>query len=207
MKVCSTHWLIILTLISFGHEICAQKISKETNSYVGFIQGYYYNQANECIDGLIRFEYNQNNFFLYKEAYGNKTLKVKAKDVKAFVVLADSFAVLKKFEIDTLFNRSKPLNFKEGFAKVIEKGEVILYRHQAVINFRIVDSFILTRSSDPKKTLLTVRKRDSNWFAENLAEYFRDHTDLSSSIKNKELGFKDLRIIVQQYNKAYSAQD
>jgi len=201
--------LIYLFLMSFMLSITAlaQKSINKNLGYANFLQGFYYDNNNNCIDGLIRFEFNQDNFFLFKNAFGDKTQKVKAKEMTGFVVLGDSFAIIRNFEIDSIFSRAKALRFKEGFAQVLETGEINLYKHQAVINYRIVNTFLLSRSSEGLNKYFTIRKRDTNWFATEVSAYLKDDEELSSSIKNKELRFSELRQIVKRYNRNFQADN
>jgi hypothetical protein len=196
----------LLSIILSIPTLAQKRISKNLG-YANFLQGYYYDTDNNCIDGLIRFEFNQDNFFLFKNTYGDKTQKIKAKEMTGFVVLTDSFAIIRDFEIDSIFSRAKPLRFKEGFSQVLETGEVNLYKHQAVINYRIVNTFLLSRNSEGLNKYFTIRKRDTNWFAIEVAAYLKDDEELSKAIKNKEMRFSELRQIVKRYNRNFRADN
>lgn len=199
--------LLVLLHQFYFQTVFAQKVKDDRTSHLGYIQGYYYSNSGLCVDGLIRFEFNQDNYFLFKLAYGEKSTKVRAKDIQGFVILADSFAIIKNFEIDSLFSRAKSLSYKEGFAQVLETGELNLLKHQAVINFRIVNTYLLYKTSDESKKLFTIRKRDAAWFAEELSGYLKDDEATSKAIKSKELQFKQLQQIVRAYNKNYAERN
>ncbi len=195
---------ILICILSISFFVSAQKRGQDESSHMGYMQGFYYDNSQTCIDGLIRFEFDQDNFIFFKSAYGARGQKVKAKEIKGFVILGDSFAVIKRFEIDSIFSKAKPLTYKEGFAQVLEIGEINLFKHQAVINFSIVNTFLFSRASDANNRLFTIHKRDANLFAAEVSEYLKDDHELSKAIRNKELQFSQLRQIVRRYNKNYT---
>jgi hypothetical protein len=193
-----------MSLSLLSNVLLAQNIDRQAYGYVNFVQGYYYDQSNNCIDGLIRFEFNQNNYLLFKNSYGEKTRKIKAKDILGFVINGDSFAIVRNFEIDSVFSRAKALRFKEGFAEVVEVGEINLFKHRAIIDFRLINTFLLSRSSEVPQKYLTIRKRDSIWFAKVMSAYIQDDESLSAGVFTKKWQFDQLREIVKQYNENFN---
>ncbi len=98
---------------------------------------------------------------------------------------------------------------QKGFMQVISKGQVSIYRFDYMIrsngnesqrlsNSYIQNDFYLYKEGD--EDMVLVRKLG---FRRSMTAYFKDCPLLEMKIKNKELKFKHLISIVEQYNKCF----
>jgi uncharacterized beta-barrel protein YwiB (DUF1934 family) len=165
-----------------------------------YTQGAYYTHEGQRIEGLIqhnyfaRFSDGPDNYINFKETSDSKKKKLTTKEVKSFVIGSDSFVIIKHFTINSF------AYYEEDFVKIIKTGNLNLYLHYSTggsgNTFFLVSNYILEKDAK----LVVMRKRS---FKDNYKNLFGDDVDLVKKIEDKSLTYKDLDVIVDEYNNWY----
>ncbi len=179
--------------------------------------GSYTDKANRTHQGWIWYGFSQSPKFKFKTTPEAKEVKIKATDVKGFVMEKDSFVVLNNFKIDARDAASS--NVPVDFVQVVEPGFLTLYRHYSSV-YSGGDSYSTTHgnpigagSSNPVETYI-VKKPDSGALLtlysepkkmkQQLIEIFENDPVLLFNISQGELSYNDLPRLVKEYNAKYS---
>jgi hypothetical protein len=152
-----------------------------------FVPGYYYQTDGIRVDGLIRLEFakislfsNRPSYLVFKKEKGAHSVRLTVKEVKAFVIGTDSFALVHNVKVNNQKGR-----FPAEFARVIQKGRLNLLVETCVVYGGRYGTtrhpYILSRNEDKFLCIWNAkRQRDA------LAEYFSDDPALRLRILNKE---------------------
>ena len=165
-----------------------------------FKPGYYYDNNNIKVTGLIKFRQRAELFpdksdgvcdILFKENADAKRIKFTTRDINSFVVGSDSFIVLKNFPIDQY------VHFRQDFVEVIITGKINLYRYY---NFdptaqRIVGIWLIEKN---RHIEYLTKARFKHFFKKSI---INDSPETLQLIEVKKLKYRDLPEIIQQYNK------
>jgi hypothetical protein len=202
MSIKSLKALIILFFL-FASLIAAAQDFKE------FKKGFYYSTDSVKHEGFISYEYSINGYkpnFKFKSKEKDKAQKIKPEMCIKFTYNTTEFIVLKNFKSKLAWTYT----VAQDFVEVIDTGKVNLYKHgltartgnptmgdfySELVNYELVFS--------GKKEVIFVMKK-ANDFAAEMSSYFQDYELLSNKIKNKELGYDDIKKIVRSYNEYWS---
>jgi len=166
-----------------------------------FKEGYYYDKDNTKIIGLLDFRYggsiltNKSDgdcFVMFRATEDSKKLKLKPTDITSFVIGTDSFTTLKNFSINAY------VTYPMDFVKVLDTGRINLYAYYAIkpeSNYSSLVIIWLVEKNGEVEYLN--RGRFKNMFID---DYINDCPELVEKIKNKELKYKDIKKIVDEYN-------
>ena len=176
--------------------ICFQAQSKP------FSKGYYYTQDGEKVEGYIKFKRasfgvfgSRPSLIKFKSAKKSKAVKLRANQIKAFVVESDSFCVVQNIKINAIQGE-----YEQDFAKVLVAGPMNLYLHyssssdgqRSYSNAR----FVLSADGSADYFGLWNIKRQR----EDLAPLFDKMPTLAQQIFDKEYDYVDMPKIVKIYN-------
>ena len=165
-----------------------------------FQPGYYYSNDGKKTTGLIKFHRatfsvfgSRSSRIEFKENEDTPSIKLTAKDIPAFVIGSDSFAVVYNIKINSISG-----HYDRDFAKVIATGRVNLYLHMSASNdgrqsFEN-DRYVL--SKDGKTFFGIWNPKDQR---KDIADFFSDNAELKKRILNKEFD-GSITALVQVYN-------
>lgn len=175
----------------------------------GYVKGKIYDINGKTQEGLVLFPYTHGDI-RFKPSEDSEFQKFSAKDLNAFTMKSDSFAVITNFGPEIIGTTLNTF-FERGFAKVLIDGPIALYKHysiQSISNMQIVtvESFILARKEElyTRFTTIPTSKRD---FTNAISDYFKRDSNLISKIKQTQPSFLQIRDIVKEYNKSYSVSE
>jgi len=162
----------------------------------GFLNGYIITNANDTIDGLVKYvnyaPYRVLIDIKFKEGGNSKTKTYPPNTILGYRAGEKIFHSVKIDE-----------NGDKQFMELVIDGYVRLYE-STVSSFGVpqygsassVSSYLLKK--DDKKAFSVGQGK----FKERLSEYLADNTSLSEKIKNGDYKKKDLEEIVNEYNKS-----
>jgi hypothetical protein len=136
--------------------------------------------------------------FKYKDANGKK-IRIKEDDLKEFGYYLNGnlnkyVPVYKVYQVDATVFRS--------FSKLEIDGYLTLYSD-------FFPGFYGKYGSSPPSIGYSLKKPDGGiftwgaWFRKNLSEYLKEDTELVAKIQNRDLKEKDIKAIVNEYNRWY----
>jgi hypothetical protein len=167
-----------------------------------YSKGYYYTQDGEKVEGYIKFKRasfgvfgSRPSLIKFKSAKKSKAVKLRANQIKAFVVESDSFCVVQNIKINVIQGE-----YEQDFAKVLISGPMNLYLHYSSSSdgqrSYANDRFVLSVDGSGKYFGLWNIKRQR----EDLAPLFDEMPTLAQQILDKEYDYVDLPKIVKHFN-------
>lgn len=179
--------LILVTLIPF-------------KSSGQFKEGHYYRKDGTKETGFIRFNFGGDSFskksdgdcsISFKTDSKGKEIELTTNDICCFVIEKDSFAIIKKFRLNS------ESYYPQDFAEVIEVGKLNLYRYYttAPTEFGVRTATVLVIEKDGKVDRLSKKK-----FKKLLPLYLADTPELLKKIESGQLRYDDAEQIVKMYN-------
>ncbi|MFY0650520.1 MAG: hypothetical protein JXQ96_00735 [Cyclobacteriaceae bacterium] len=200
--------IILMVLLMAVLSTSAQKPS-------AWKEGIYYDSNNQPKTGMISYAYSHKPVFRFKPADSSKEIRLKADDVKAFVVEKDSFIVMHNFKLDARETASS--NIPIDFVQVIESGSLMLYKHYssvysggdsystthgaavAIGGTNMIETYIIRKPlSGAYWTIYSEPKR----FKEQLKEVFHSDEVMLFKISQDEVSYSELPELVRNYNQA-----
>ncbi len=165
-----------------------------------FKEGHYYTHDGQRVDGLIRHHYQArfsakpDNHIVFKENADAKQKKLTTKDVRAFVINNDSFIIVKDFVINGF------AYYEEDFVKVVKTGKINLYLHHSTspnqgggYGTSPANTYMIEKNG----ALQRLNYKD---FKDNFERLFGDNEPFLQKLKSKDLTYKDIEQIVEEYN-------
>jgi hypothetical protein len=167
-----------------------------------YSKGYYYTIDGERVEGYIKFKRARFDVFgsrpsliKFKSAKKSKAVKLRANQIKAFVVESDSFCVVQNIKINAIQGE-----YEQDFAKVLVTGPMNLYLHYSSSGdgqrSYANDRFVLSVAGSREYFGLWNMKRQR----EDLAPLFDKMPTLAQQILDKEYDYVDMPEIVKIYN-------
>lgn len=166
-----------------------------------FIEGHYYTHDGQRIAGLIhhsymaRFSSSPDNYIEFKATPEAKEQKLTTKEVRSFVAGNDSFIIVKNFAINGF------AYYDEDFVKVVKSGRINLYLHYSTVTgsdgYGVSTSTVTSYLVEKDGVLMRMKKRD---FKEKIGELFGDNKELLQKLRKKDLTYKDIEKIIEEYN-------
>ncbi|WP_066835999.1 hypothetical protein [Rufibacter ruber] len=162
-----------------------------------YLAGHYYDRSGQRVDGLLSHAFTQPvkgapaNYLYFKPTPEAKEQKLTVQEVQAFVIGQDSFTVKRDFSIN---NHDQ---LPEDFMRVVKSGPLSYYLHYATANTprrrNVLTHFVekegeLYRMAIPKN------------FNEQIMALVSDNKVILKKVKSKEYQFKDLQLLIDEYN-------
>ncbi|MEQ6119568.1 hypothetical protein [Reichenbachiella sp. MALMAid0571] len=179
--------------------------------------GKYFDESGNSVEGLISYGYSQNPKFKFKENDSSKEMKIKASEVKGFVVEKDSFIVIHNFKIDSRTSVTSGI-IPVDFVQVIESGDLTLYKHYSSVyvggdsyssihgsssgagSSNLIETFIIRESNTG--VLWTIYSEPKKLRAQ-LLDIFQHDPVLLFRVSQEDLNYSDLPDLVKKYNERY----
>jgi len=203
---------ISIALVSLSFNSIAQNSGYTYEPFghtTSYEQGYYYSVSGEKVSGLIRWQcsgYSREtgaNYILFKPATGEKKIRLTTKEVKAFIIGKDSFAITESIV------RSGMTQYDKDFSRVVVTGALTLYSHcqethagggSYGMTSTGIECFYFIRKEG---VLYRLKRKD---FKDNISFLFGDDKILMNEINNGVLSFDNLEQIVAEYNERKAKQ-
>lgn len=197
------HLFFILLFICFS-----------TSAQVSFKEGYYINNSNDTIAGLIKdYDWNQNPAeILFKNNETGLERKLQPKDILGFGIKDKVMYSSREVQLDQSeddinklsVTRLPDYKVERVFLKVLEKGKASLFEYRTETNTRF---YFETDSRDIEMLIFkkyldqNSKVRENNNFRQQLLNNLSACDELStSSFKNLTYKEKDLRRLIFKYN-------
>lgn len=203
--------LLFLVNLSF-----AQKIDRFEGKYK---EGSFIDLKGDAHKGYVYYGFEDSSWIRFRRNLDEKSMKFKAWKISGFTIEADSFCVIRDFQIDL----EGQLTTKTiSFVQVMEVGQVILYKHfvpepsrerytevidpatgaaTSVYNFFPAkdkhESFIIQERDS--EVYMAVREKEKK-FKEQISRFFASYEALAAKITNGEYEFEDIPAIVAEFN-------
>ncbi|MEQ9286695.1 MAG: hypothetical protein RIG77_07290 [Cyclobacteriaceae bacterium] len=199
---------ILMVVLCFGvYQMEAQKQSD-------WQEGSYVDRNNQVHTGFISYAYSQNPKFKFKSGESARERKVKATDIKGFVIQQDSFVVMNNIKIDARESAASG-NIPVDFVQVVETGYLTLYRHYTSVyhggdsystthgssigagSSNIIETYIIKK---PESGALLTIYSEPKTYQKQLLEVFQNDPELLFKISQGEVKYSELPELVKSYN-------
>jgi hypothetical protein len=215
---------VIILLLQVSQSF-AQRIDPFEGKYK---EGSFIDLKGNAHKGYVYYGFDNKPWIRFRNNMDEKSMKFKAWKISGFTIEADSFCVLRKFQIDL---EGQLTTQTISFAQVMEVGKVILYKHflpepsrgpftevmnpipgaggsVSAVNFFPAkdkhESFIIQEQNS--ELYIAVREKEKK-FKEQISRYFAAHEELAAMIQSGEYQFEDMPAIVAKYNRWYAQKD
>lgn len=222
MRACR-NCLCIIILLFLANQSFAQKIDPYEGKYK---EGSFIDLKGNAHKGFVYYGFDDSHWIRYKRTPDEKSMKFKTWKISGFTIEADSFSVLKNFQVDLEGHLTKKTM---SFVQVMEVGRVILYKHfvpepssshytevmgpdpgssTVVYNpFPAKDKHeSLIIQEQGSVVYLAVRETEKK-FIEQMSRYFAAYEDLAAKIVNGEYQFDDMPAIVADFNRWHEQKE
>ena len=197
--------------------LCLAAWSVQGQNQSSWKAGKYFDQSGKAVEGLISYGYSQNKKFKFKANDAAKEMKIKASEVKGFVVEKDSFIVIHNFKIDSRTSVTSGI-IPVDFVQVIESGDLTLYKHYSSVyvggdsfssthgsssgagSSNLIETYIIKQSDSG--VLWTIYSEPKKLRAQ-LLDIFQHDPMLLFRVSQESLNYSDLPDMVKKYNERY----
>lgn len=179
-------------------------IDTHGQSFRHYKEGFYYDSEGERIDGYLYYGYSYKKELKYKVNEVAKREILTPKQVKGFVIEADSFIVVKNFYNEGLHGGQH--HHESDFAQVALTGRITLLKHYSTqgsgssnpstpVNGLV--TFLLKKHGSDD--IITVSKNQKK-FINIMSEALGDNPQIKDDILNGRYSIRNIEKLVSEYN-------